>query len=144
MANSFYAAGDTRTITIFAMVSFTIGIGLKIAGARLFSFYGIALATSLYFLLTPIIGFTILQRKLKVFALQKTWLHCAKIILAGAGSFLFCFYSLPKTSLGFWLLPLGISQLFICYQLFAMVLQVGEAWKLWKEVKDYGMRLLQR
>jgi putative peptidoglycan lipid II flippase len=144
MANSFYAAGDTRTITIFAMVSFTIGIGLKIVGARLFSFYGIALATSLYFMLTPIIGFTILQRKLKVFAQQKTWRHCVKILLAGAISFLLCFYSLPKTSLGFWLLPLGVSLLFILYQLLAMVLHVDEAWKLWKKVKDYGLHLLLR
>jgi putative peptidoglycan lipid II flippase len=143
MANSFYAAGDTKTITIFAIVSFTIGIGLKIAGARLFSFYGIALATSLYFMLTPIIGFTILQRKLKVFAKQKTGRHLVKILLAGTGSFLFCYYSLPKISLGFWLLPVGISLLFLLYQLLAMALQVDEAWKLWKEVKGYGAHLLR-
>ncbi len=143
-ANSFYAAGDTKTFTIFAMVSFTIGIGLKIAGAKLFSFYGIAIATSLYFMLNPIIGFAILQRRLNIFTEQKTLTHCVKIVLASSGSFLFCYYVVLKNSLGFWLLPLGISLLFFLYQLLAMALHVNEAWKIWKEVKDYAMQLLRR
>ena len=131
-ANSFYVAGDTKTFTVFAMVSFTSGIGMKIAGAKLFSLYGIALATSLYFLLTPLIGFTILQKRLKVFSLQRTAPYCMKIVLAASGSFLFCYYFLAKNSLNFWMMPLGVVLLFFLYQLFAMILQVDQAWKIWK------------
>jgi putative peptidoglycan lipid II flippase len=51
MACAHYAAGDTVSPTLIGAVGFTVGIGLKVLGFYLFGVPGIAIATTVYFLL---------------------------------------------------------------------------------------------
>jgi putative peptidoglycan lipid II flippase len=51
LAAALYAQGDTRTPTRAGVVSFTAGIGLKVAGAYFFGVWGIAAGASLHYLL---------------------------------------------------------------------------------------------
>ena len=51
LAAALYAQGDTRTPTRAGVVSFTAGIGLKVAGAYFWGVWGIAAGASLHYLL---------------------------------------------------------------------------------------------
>lgn len=64
LALSFYALGDTSTPTRIGVVGFTLGIGLKVGGFYLFGVLGIALGTSVYYLLNAVLLFLFLQRRL--------------------------------------------------------------------------------
>ena len=87
LANAFYALGDTKTITVIGMAVFTVGIVLKIAGVFLFSYVGVALATSAYFLLAVIVEMTVLHHKIRVFSWQATGRNFVKIAAAAALAF---------------------------------------------------------
>jgi putative peptidoglycan lipid II flippase len=87
LANAFYALGDTKTITLIGISVFTFGILLKISGVFLFSYVGVALATSLYYMLAVVVEMTVLQRKIKVFSWQGTGIHVLKIVITAALAF---------------------------------------------------------
>lgn len=65
LAASFYARRDTRTPVRVGVVTFTIGIGLRIAGFQLFGTLGIALGASGFFVLTAIALDRLLARQLR-------------------------------------------------------------------------------
>lgn len=65
IAKSFYALGDTRTPSLIGAVGFTLGIGLKILGVRWGGVYGLAWASSLYYLLNASTMLVILLWRLK-------------------------------------------------------------------------------
>lgn len=50
-----YARGDTKTPTTIMSLAYTIGIVLKIAGFWMFGLIGLALATSIYYSIYPIV-----------------------------------------------------------------------------------------
>jgi putative peptidoglycan lipid II flippase len=84
LANAFYALGDTKTITMIGITVFTVGIFLKIAGVLVFSYVGVALAASLYYLLAVVVEITVLQRKIRVFSWRTTGGHLLKVSAAAA------------------------------------------------------------
>jgi putative peptidoglycan lipid II flippase len=87
LANAFYALGDTKTITLIGMSTFTLGILLKISGVFLFSYVGVALATSTYFMLSVVVEMVVLQRKIKVFSWQETGIPVSKIVVSASLAF---------------------------------------------------------
>jgi len=87
LANAFYALGDTKTITLIGMSTFTLGILLKISGVFLFSYVGVALATSTYFMLSVVVEMVVLQRKIKVFSWQATGIPVSKIVVSASSAF---------------------------------------------------------
>jgi putative peptidoglycan lipid II flippase len=82
LANAFYALGDTKTITLIGITVFTVGIFLKIAGVLVFSYVGVALAASLYYLLAVVVEIMVLQRKIRVFSWRTTGGHLLKVSAA--------------------------------------------------------------
>ncbi len=62
LSSSFYAQGNTRTPVQVAVVGFTVAIGLKVGGFQLWGVMGIAVATSLYYLLNCLTLFALLVR----------------------------------------------------------------------------------
>jgi peptidoglycan biosynthesis protein MviN/MurJ (putative lipid II flippase) len=62
LASTFYAKGDTLTPTRIGVVGFTIGIVLKIAGFTHFGLIGLAMATSVYYVLNAATEFVVLER----------------------------------------------------------------------------------
>jgi putative peptidoglycan lipid II flippase len=82
LANAFYALGDTKTITRIGISVFTVGIVLKIAGVLTFSYMGVAVAASLYYLLAVAVEMAVLQRKIKLFSLKTTGNYLLKVVAA--------------------------------------------------------------
>jgi putative peptidoglycan lipid II flippase len=80
LANTFYALGDTKTITLIGISVFSVGIFLKIAGVLVFSYVGVALATSIYFILGVLVEMVVLQKKIKLFSWKNTGVPLLKII----------------------------------------------------------------
>jgi putative peptidoglycan lipid II flippase len=66
VAKSYYALGDTRTPSLIGAASFTLGVGLKFFGVAYWGVWGLALATSVYTLLSVAIMIPLLFRKLQV------------------------------------------------------------------------------
>jgi peptidoglycan biosynthesis protein MviN/MurJ (putative lipid II flippase) len=62
LMSTFYARGDTATATRIGVVAFTIGILLKVAGFFQFGLIGLAGATSLFYALTALAEFVIIER----------------------------------------------------------------------------------
>jgi putative peptidoglycan lipid II flippase len=52
VAGAFYAQGDTRTPTWLGILSFTIGLGIKILMFNYYGVYGLAIAISIFFSMT--------------------------------------------------------------------------------------------
>lgn len=65
ISNAFYAQGDTRTPTRIGMLGFTMGIGFKAGGYYLGGILGLALGTSLYYVLNGVWMYGVLQRRRK-------------------------------------------------------------------------------
>ena len=65
IAKTYYALGDTRTPSWIGAVSFTLGVGLKFLGVAYWGVAGLALATSIYTLLSVAIMIPLLFRKLQ-------------------------------------------------------------------------------
>jgi putative peptidoglycan lipid II flippase len=65
IAKSFYALGDTRTPSLIGALGFTIGIGFKVVGVHWGGAYGLAWASSLYYLLNASAMLAILLWRLK-------------------------------------------------------------------------------
>jgi putative peptidoglycan lipid II flippase len=65
LAEAFFAKGDTRTPAYTLAGSFTLGIALKSIGFIGFGMPGLAVATSGYFLIYPIILYILLERSLR-------------------------------------------------------------------------------
>ena len=86
LANAFYALGDTKTITLIGITVFTVGIFLKIAGVLVFSYVGVALAASLYYLLAVVVEIAVLQRKISFFSWRTTGGHLVKVSTAAAAA----------------------------------------------------------
>lgn len=55
LSNSFYAQGNTRTPTRIGILGFTIGLGMKVAGFIYWGIIGIAVGTTLYYLLNALL-----------------------------------------------------------------------------------------
>lgn len=64
LSNSFYALGDTVTPTRIGIFGFTVGIAAKVFGFFTAGVFGIALGTSLYYMLNAILLSYFLYRKL--------------------------------------------------------------------------------
>lgn len=86
LANTFYALGDTKTVTLIGISMFTVGIFLKIAGVLTFSYVGVALATSLYFMLAVVVEMAVLQKKIKLFSWRSTAAPILKILPPALGA----------------------------------------------------------
>lgn len=115
LANTFYALGDTKTITLIGMATFTIGIFLKIAGVLVFSYVGVAMATSLYFILAVVIEMVVLQKKIRFFGWQDTGVQLLKIIPPALGA-LVAGLVFKKTMLfGIVSLPIGVALVMTVY-----------------------------
>lgn len=63
VAGAFYARGDTHTPTILGSISFTLAIGLKIAMFWAFGLFGVAVAISLYYLMSLVMLTASLYRR---------------------------------------------------------------------------------
>jgi peptidoglycan biosynthesis protein MviN/MurJ (putative lipid II flippase) len=61
---AFYARADTATPTTVGVVGFTIGIGLKVAGFFQFGLVGIAVGTTLYYVLNMVVLLILQKREL--------------------------------------------------------------------------------
>lgn len=66
VSKSFYAIGDTRTPSIVGAAAFTIGMGLKVLGVTYWGVFGLAVATSIYTLLSVMMMIPILARRLQL------------------------------------------------------------------------------
>jgi len=64
LSNGFYAKGNTRTPTKIGIFGFTIGLGMKVAGFFYWGILGIAVGTSLYYLLNVFLLRFALRRNL--------------------------------------------------------------------------------
>lgn len=64
LSSSFYAQGDTTTPTRIGVLGFTVGILLKVGGFYLFGILGIAVGTSLYYMLNVLLLQSALAKKL--------------------------------------------------------------------------------
>lgn len=64
LASAFYAAHDVRTPTKIGMLGFTAGVAMKISGFALGGLLGLAIGTSVYYLLNAIWLATALRRDL--------------------------------------------------------------------------------
>ena len=64
LASSFFAQGDTRTPTRIGVVGFTLGVGLKIAGFLIAGVIGIAVGTTIYYILNALALWYFLERSL--------------------------------------------------------------------------------
>jgi putative peptidoglycan lipid II flippase len=124
LANAFYALGDTKTITYIGISMFTIGILLKISGVFLFSYVGVALATSLYFLLAVIVEMMILQRKIKVFSWSRTGVYVGKMLVAVSAAFVVGLFYKKILLTGFFSLLGGLLLIGAIYILFLVLLGV--------------------
>lgn len=87
LANTFYALGDTKTIAQIGVAVFSVGILLKIGGVLLFSYVGVAAATSAYFLLAAVVEMTVLQKRLRLFNLRTIGAELLKMTVAGLLAF---------------------------------------------------------
>jgi peptidoglycan biosynthesis protein MviN/MurJ (putative lipid II flippase) len=65
LSTAFYALTDTVTPTKIGAVVFTLGIALKIFGFFLFGLLGIAIGSSLYYLLAAAVLYVSLEKKLR-------------------------------------------------------------------------------
>jgi putative peptidoglycan lipid II flippase len=65
ISTAFYARGDTTTPTRIGIFGFTLGIGFKIGGFALLGLGGIAIGTSLYYLLNVVMLSVFFQRDLR-------------------------------------------------------------------------------
>ena len=61
---AFYAKGDTATPTLVGVVGFTIGVFLKVIGFLHFGLIGIAVGTTLYYILNLVVLLFLQQREL--------------------------------------------------------------------------------
>jgi len=64
LSSSFYAKGNTRTPTKIGVFGFTIGLGMKVVGFLYWGILGIAVGTSLYYLLNAFLLKLALQQSL--------------------------------------------------------------------------------
>jgi putative peptidoglycan lipid II flippase len=64
LSSSFYAKGNTRTPTKIGIFGFTIGLGMKVVGFLYWGILGVAVGTSLYYLLNVFLLKLALQRRL--------------------------------------------------------------------------------
>jgi putative peptidoglycan lipid II flippase len=86
LANAFYALGDTRTITLIGISVFSAGMLLKLAGVLAFSYLGVALGASLYYLLAVVVEMAVLQKKISIFSWRLTGRMLLKVTAAAAGA----------------------------------------------------------
>lgn len=63
LSGAFYARGDTRTPTIIGVISFTIGVAVKILMFRTLGLDGLAIAVSLYYSLSVVLMSASLYRR---------------------------------------------------------------------------------
>lgn len=63
LATSFYARGDTRTPTRIGVITFPAAVAFKVVGFYLLGVVGIALGTSLYFLVIAVTFYWFLSRR---------------------------------------------------------------------------------
>lgn len=59
---TYYAMGETRLLTIIGAINYTIAIGLKFAGFALGGIWGLAVATTVYFVLDMITQWVMIER----------------------------------------------------------------------------------
>jgi putative peptidoglycan lipid II flippase len=62
-SGAFYARGDTRTPTRIGIVSYTIYVPLKILVFVRFGLIGVAISTSIYFIVNVVVQFYLAERK---------------------------------------------------------------------------------
>jgi peptidoglycan biosynthesis protein MviN/MurJ (putative lipid II flippase) len=65
LSTAFYAITDTVTPTRIGAVVFTLGITLKISGFFLFGILGIAIGSSVHYLLAAAVLYVSLEKKLR-------------------------------------------------------------------------------
>jgi putative peptidoglycan lipid II flippase len=63
LSSAFYATGDTRTLTRIGFVVFTFGIGFKAIGFAEAGLVGLAIGTSLYYLLSACVQYAVLESR---------------------------------------------------------------------------------
>lgn len=64
LLTSFYATGDTATPTKIGIVTYALGIALKLAGFWFFGIVGIAAGTSIYYLLRSSVLYVVMRRRI--------------------------------------------------------------------------------
>jgi putative peptidoglycan lipid II flippase len=64
-SGALYALGDTRTPPVIGAIGFTLGIGLKLAGVRWLGTPGIALGTTIYYVVNLLLLNGALVRSVK-------------------------------------------------------------------------------
>lgn len=62
---SYYALGETSLLTKIGIVTYTIGIGCKLVGFHLYGLWGLAIATSIYYVLDTGAQWVVLEAKLQ-------------------------------------------------------------------------------
>ena len=65
LAAGFYAIGETRTPTRIGVIGFTLGIALKVAGFYYAGVYGLALGTTIYYLMNAAVMYGALWRHIR-------------------------------------------------------------------------------
>lgn len=61
---TYYAMGETRLLTIIGMVNYTISIALKFGGFALGGIWGLAIATTMYYVLDMSVQWIMIERRL--------------------------------------------------------------------------------
>jgi putative peptidoglycan lipid II flippase len=124
LANTFYALGDTKTITLIGISVFSVGIFCKIAGVMLFSYVGVALATSFYSMLAVVVEMIVLQKKVGLFSWQGTGVHLLSLI-PPAGCALAVGWAYKKLfHIGIFSLPAGVLLVITVYILLSWFFKV--------------------
>ena len=124
LANAFYALGDTKTITLIGVSVFTVGIFLKIVGVLAFSYVGVALATSLYFMLAVVVEMIVLQKKIKLFTWETTGIHVLKIFPPACCALAAGFVYKKVFRVNIFSLPLGVVVVMAVYILLSWIFGV--------------------
>ena len=124
LANAFYALGDTKTITLIGVSVFTVGIFLKIVGVLAFSYVGVALATSLYFMLAVVVEMIVLQKKIRLFTWETTGIHVLKIFPPACCALAAGFVYKKVFRVTIFSLPLGVAVVVAVYVLLSWVFGV--------------------
>jgi putative peptidoglycan lipid II flippase len=65
ISSAYYAQGDTRTPMLIGAATFTIAIALKLGGFYAFGIWGLAAATSLYYIGSMGLQWAVLERRLR-------------------------------------------------------------------------------
>jgi len=88
LANTFYALRDTRRPAMIGVTGYTLGFCLKIITVPFIGIWGVALATSTYYMFNAFVEIAVLQRMYRVFDLPRLGRYSVRVSIAAGASLL--------------------------------------------------------